>query len=303
MKTNQPSIKDTFVVRRIITGTRRIVVPVFLSVCFNASAETLSCEQHFNPHKFFTAEGVYDVVAPGATKEFFGKYPQVYDAALKRFPPHRDVRNWHVEAHAQMNKSGGVYFDLGGGTGLIIEDIVADDLSRVGQIFDLSEEMTEYAAQKELIDPQNIFLGDVRDLKRNGVRVPDNSVDGAVSNNMTYMMSEEDILKMLKELFRVLKPGSLFTWSSMGEGSDELFAQFGQRNFTVFTAYEKEGYLPEGATQTIFEANQRIVNAKPTKLSKEDIYRLASQAGFEVLSHHQNGYDGVLFFAELLKPE
>jgi hypothetical protein len=111
-------------------------------------------------------------------------YPLIYDQALELLSAHRENRalHSHYMPHGKVR-----ILDLGGGTGLIARQLTADDPERLVEIYDSSPVMLEVAKAKGVPETR-LHLNSVTKLPG-----ADESADGAVSNNVIYLLTPVEI--------------------------------------------------------------------------------------------------------------
>lgn len=107
--------------------------------------------------------------------------------------------------------NGAVVADIGSGTGLLTLE-VAPVAAKVWAI-DISERMADYLNAKA----SSARLTNVETVVASAVSLPlvDSSVDVVVSNYCFHHLSNEDKVKALSEVGRVLKPGGRFVFGDM----------------------------------------------------------------------------------------
>ncbi|MDP3442469.1 MAG: class I SAM-dependent methyltransferase [Ignavibacteria bacterium] len=129
-------------------------------------------------------------------------YLHFYNDITENFVLYRELRNLHSES---MPIGDVKIIDAGGGTGLLAKHLKAEDSRREVEIFDLSEPMTKVAIEKGM-SPANIHISTITNLIRsNGTHVPDNSIDGIMTNQVLYQLSLEEVNQFFTEAYRVLK--------------------------------------------------------------------------------------------------
>jgi arsenite methyltransferase len=172
-------------------------------------------------------------------------------------------------------KPGEVVLDLGSGGGIDVL-LSAKRVAPAGKAYglDMTDEMLELArANQKRAGATNVeFLkGEIEN-----VPLPDNSVDVIISNCVINLSADK--AKVLKEAFRVLKPGGRFAVSDIvvrGEMPEAI-----RRNFELWTgcvagALEENTYL-----ELLHQAGFESASVEVTRVyGREDIAALAEDAG------------------------
>lgn len=232
------------------------------------------------------------------------QYPIVYDQALAKLPAHIENRELHSRHMARGTAQSPVrILDLGGGTGLVARKLMNEPgTNRVVEIFDMSEAMTNVAIAKGM--PKNrVHISDITSLvRRNGSRIADASVDGAVSNNVVYLLTPEEIHQLFAEVLRVLKPGGRFSLSSMLKAGSEVHQAFLASVSAQVRELEKLGQVPAGSDRILFSSNQNLLQRSPTMFTHEEIVRIGLEHGFRVVVNDGVVYEGAGFFVVFEKP-
>jgi len=246
---------------------------------------------------------------PGRLQDEFtykSKYYEVYDQVLELFDEHRELRELHDDSMPSGNVK---IIDAGGGTGLLTRHLKATDPSRSIEIFDLSPEMTGVArknmavAAKEYgIPASDIHISSITDLVRsNGQRVPDNSIDGVMANNVLYLLTPEEVLQLFKESARVLKVGGKLSVASMKRVPRTKMNAFLKYLKTEIEKMEADGDVPPNAADIFFSTNVRLTTNSPTTFTVEEIVKIAEQYGFRAIIKFDFKYRGTAFFASFIK--
>jgi arsenite methyltransferase len=180
-------------------------------------------------------------------------------------------------ALAQLNP-GEIVLDLGSGGGIDVL-LSAKRVGASGKAYglDMTDEMLALANEnKRKAGAENVeFLrGEIENIP-----LPDNSVDVIISNCVINLSADKD--RVLREAFRVLKPGGRFAVSDVvthGEISDEIRKSVLLWVGCVAGALDKEDYLAKLAS-TGFEQ----ITIEATRVYRvEDAREFLSAAGVDV---------------------
>lgn len=128
--------------------------------------------------------------------EFWRKYFKVYDV-LNFCIPYREMIDALVKAVAP--RFGEKILDAGGGTGNVAVELTKSGADVI--VFDFSKEALEICEQKD--SRINICFGDLTQK----LPFSDNYFDKVVSNNAIYTITEDKRINVIREFWRVLKPG------------------------------------------------------------------------------------------------
>jgi arsenite methyltransferase len=187
-------------------------------------------------------------------------------------------------------KPGETVLDLGSGGGIDVL-LSARRVGPTGKAYglDMTDEMLTVARQNQ----RDAGVGNVEFLKGEieNVPLPDNSVDVIISNCVINLSAETD--KVLREAFRVLKPGGRFAVSDIvvrGEIPREVQRQLEQWAGCIAGAVEESGYrskLKAAGFQSIEIEPTRIYTAADlTTLSagNSEIEKIAPAADGKLMS-------------------
>ena len=180
-------------------------------------------------------------------------------------------------ALAQLN-SGDVVLDLGSGGGIDVL-LSARRVGPTGKAFglDMTDEMLALANEnKRKAGAENVeFLkGEIENIP-----LPDNSVDVIISNCVINLSADKD--RVLREAFRVLKPGGRFAVSDVvtrGEINNEI------RKSVLLWVGCVAGALDEKDYRTkLSRAGFEQITIEPTRVYRvEDAREFLSEAGVDV---------------------
>jgi arsenite methyltransferase len=180
-------------------------------------------------------------------------------------------------ALAQLN-AGETVLDLGSGGGIDVL-LSAQRVGPAGKAYglDMTDEMLALANEnKRKAGAQNVeFLkGEIESIP-----LPDNSVDVIISNCVINLSADKD--KVLREAFRVLKPGGRFAVSDVvtrGEINEEIRKSVLLGVGCVAGALEESQYRDKLAT-----AGFEQITIEPTRIYRvEDAREFLSSAGVDV---------------------
>jgi len=178
---------------------------------------------------------------------------------------------------AQLN-AGEVVLDLGSGGGIDVL-LSAKHVGPTGKVYglDMTDEMLTLANEnKTRSGAQNVeFLkGEIENIP-----LPGNSVDVIISNCVINLSADKD--RVLREAFRVLKPGGRFAVSdvvTLGEISDQLRESMLLWAGCIAGALEENEYRSKLAA-----AGFEQVSIEPTRIYRPDDTReFLSSAGVDV---------------------
>lgn len=112
-------------------------------------------------------------------------------------------------------KNGDKILEVAAGTGILFEEIVKINSSGVNEAIDISPQMIKHAEKKLANKNLNYHIqqGSAYDLKYDN-----NSFDLIINNFMFDLLPVDDFAKILKEFYRVLKPGGRVVISTMSFG-------------------------------------------------------------------------------------
>ncbi|MCL5744619.1 MAG: arsenite methyltransferase, partial [Acidobacteria bacterium] len=172
-------------------------------------------------------------------------------------------------ALAQLN-SGEVVLDLGSGGGIDVL-LSAKRVGPAGKVYglDMTDEMLALARENQKkagIDNVEFLKGEIENIP-----LPDNSVDLIISNCVINLSADKD--RVLREAFRVLKPGGRFAVSDVvtrGDMAPEI-----RRNVELWIGCIA-GALEEN------EYRQKLVNAgfEEVEMEPTRIYRIEDAREF-----------------------
>ena len=109
---------------------------------------------------------------------------------------------------SQLSQLQGHWLDLGSGTGFAVESLIQQGAEQVTGV-DLSEGMVEYSREKLARLPFEAVVGDAEDLP-----FENHKFTGIYSNLMIQWSEQPE--QLFSETKRVLKPGSLFAFATLG---------------------------------------------------------------------------------------
>src|SRR3974390_1540176 len=175
-------------------------------------------------------------------------------------------------------KPGEVVLDLGSGGGIDVL-LSAQRVGPTGKAFglDMTDEMLELAR----INQRSAGVENVEFLKGEieNIPLPDNSVDVIISNCVINLSADKD--RVLREAFRVLKPGGRFAVSDVvvrGSVPDEVRKSMLLWVGCIAGALEEGEYL-----EKLKNAGFEIATVEPTRVySIEDARQFLTEAGVDV---------------------
>jgi len=175
-------------------------------------------------------------------------------------------------------KPGETVLDLGSGGGIDVL-LSAKRVGPTGKAYglDMTDEMLALAREnqrKARVENVEFLQGEMEDIP-----LPSNSVDVIISNCVINLSADKD--RVLREAFRVLKPGGRFAVSDIvvrGEVPAEI-----RRNIELWVgcmagALEEKEYLAK-----LTKAGFEVVSIEPTRIYRvEDARELLSSQGIDV---------------------
>jgi len=175
-------------------------------------------------------------------------------------------------------KPGETVLDLGSGGGIDVL-LSAKRVGPTGKAYglDMTDEMLALARenQRKAGIPNVEFLkGEIEDIP-----LPDNSVDVIISNCVINLSADKD--QVLKEAFRVLKPGGRFAVSDIvvrGKVPTEI-----QRSMELWVGCMAGALQESEYLEKLARAGFEVVNIEPTRIYRvEDARELLSSKGIDV---------------------
>jgi ubiquinone/menaquinone biosynthesis C-methylase UbiE len=216
-------------------------------------------------------------------------YPKIYDQVLGQLPAYQALE----EMHSRYMPAAGLILDLGGGTGLLAKFLMELHPSRHVLIVDNSQAMTGMALAKGLsVVPNSIT----------SLPFASGSVDGAVCNNVAYLLTKSELDLALSETFRVLRPNGRLSIASMLKTTPEIHQAFLRQVVEDVRRLEASGKIPLGSAKFFFSANQNLLSRSPTLYTREEIAQMAMSHGFKVVVPNGSTYAGAGFFLVFEKP-
>src|SRR5271163_345639 len=205
----------------------------------------------------------------------------LYDASQTDQIPERALQAslgcGNPTALARLN-AGEIVLDLGSGGGIDVL-LSAKRVGASGKAFglDMTDEMLGLASEnkrKSGLDNVEFLKGEIENIP-----LPDNSVDVIISNCVINLSSDKD--RVLKEAFRVLKPGGRFAVSDVvtrGEMLPEIRKSVLLWVGCIAGALEENEYLSKLASAGFADAE-----VEPTRIYRvEDAREFLSGQGFDV---------------------
>jgi len=218
--------------------------------------------------------------------KFWAKYFKVYDA-LNLLIPYQDLLK--IIAKELEIKKGEKILEAGCGTGNLALKIKEYGGEVVG-VDNCSEALDIYKKK----DPEaNTILADLKGK----LPFSDNYFDKIVSNNTLYTFPKEKQLEILKEFYRILKPGGIVVVSNPRKGWSPL---------KIYTEGVKQNIKREGFLRTLKKVFKLIVPTVKiiyynSKIKKERFYQFLTneeqesilrKAGFKNVSETKYVYAG-----------
>ncbi len=162
------------------------------------------------------------------TPKFWKKYFKTYDVLNEVVPYQQLVRSIVEEAHLQK---GMIVLDAGVGTGNVAMKMKLDNVRVIG--IDTAEEGLERWGQKDV--SAESMVHNLEDL----LPFDSNFFDVIVSNNTLYAVSRDKRDEVVKEFYRVLKPGGKIVIANIKKG----FSPFAIYISHVQTELQQKGIL------------------------------------------------------------
>jgi len=180
------------------------------------------------------------------TEKFWEKYFKEYDSLNLLYPYQNLLEEIMSHINHGQNEPDIKLLDLGAGTGNLIKKINEKypKIKTVG--LDYSQQGLKIIKEKS---PQSKLI--LHDLN-NELSFSDNEFDFVTSNNTLYTISPEKRINVIKEIFRILKPGGILILSNIKEGFSPV---------TIYKEHIKEEIKKNGYLKTIFKIIQLL---KPT---------------------------------------
>lgn len=226
-------------------------------------------------------------------------YRKVYDHFLSLYKFHRELRKQHADA--QM--PGKVYLDASGGTGLVAQAVLARFPDAIVHILDIEDPMLQVARDKK-IENIRTHLCNLNEMKIDGEPIASNSIDGITWNNALYFFSPEEINLILREFYRILKPGGRLTIGSIRDMSPEERRAFKRRGTWELAKLMFTFRVSPRALVPVIQSTQKILldSNDLTKVDGEVVAGWAEPIGFKTISLTNEAYGGMDFFIALEKP-
>lgn len=220
--------------------------------------------------------------------KFWKKYFDVYDV-LNELIPYQQLLEKIIE-HLDV-KDTDLVLDAGSGTGnlaVLIEKkgarVVGIDFSSAG-----------VAIHKKKIPNADVRIGDLTEP----LPFPDNHFDKICSNNVIYTIPIEKRPDLLREFYRVMKPGGVIVISNIHKTfkpskiyGDHVREEF--RENPLALTYRLVKFV--SPTVKMFKYNKRIKNENSSGsydfLDIHDQHRLLNEAGFSDVSEGEYVYAG-----------
>lgn len=216
-------------------------------------------------------------------------YFALYDTFLRDFSWHAELRRKHVAAM----RAGNFYIDLAGGTGLVALDLHNKFPNSSVNVVDISADMMKFASKKGL----PIHLSDIRSLRINGKEPVPDSVDGITWNNGAYFLSEPEIVTVMTNNYRYMKPGARISISSLRPVSVIQKLAVKTRGTLALLGMVVKGELSWSEMRTIIRTTKQISEGGgATLLNASQMSAIGGQAGFKVLEATDLAYGGLNFF-------
>jgi len=160
------------------------------------------------------------------------KLAEIYD----RLMDHVDYSHWSDYILNLINNSGrevGSIIDLSCGTGSLIHQLQG----KIHTIFgcDNSKEMIREAHKKKKINPDDLFVNDIREAA-----IKDNCFDCVLFlyDSLNYLIDDISLKNSLVEIYRILKKNGLFIFDVVSE--EHCIEHYG--DFHESEYWEDEGY-------------------------------------------------------------
>jgi 2-polyprenyl-3-methyl-5-hydroxy-6-metoxy-1,4-benzoquinol methylase len=175
-------------------------------------------------------------------------------------------------------KPGETVLDLGSGGGIDVL-LSARRVGPTGKAYglDMTDEMLALARENQRkagVENVEFLKGEIEDIP-----LPDNSVDVVISNCVINLSADKD--QVLREAFRVLKPGGRFAVSDIvvrGEVPAEIRRSMELWVGCMAGALEENEYLAK-----LKQAGFEVVSIEPTRVYRiEDSRQLLASKGFDV---------------------
>lgn len=226
-------------------------------------------------------------------------YPSFYNDFIENFVLYEEVKRLHS---ASMPQGDVKIIDAGGGTGLLARHLKAEDPRREIEIFDLNDDMTRVAIEKGM-NPTNIHISTITDLRRsNNIRVPDDSIDGIMTNHVLYQLSLEEVNQFFTEAYRVLKKDGVLSIASMQTVEKEKMDEFTHFLKSETKKMEDNGNIWKGFSNLFFACRQTLLDQNSsTTFTGHEIVALGRSKGFQETALNETCYMGTVFFVSFQK--
>lgn len=213
--------------------------------------------------------------------KFWSKYFKVYDV-LNLVIPYQELMA-ELESELQLNMND-VVLDVGSGTGNLMIKIKGKCKDVIG--IDYSIEGVNLHKRKD--QRAKVIIHDIT----KPFPLPDEYFSKVVSNNTIYTLTENQQLNLIKEIYRVARPGAKVVVSNVKKGYDP---------FRIYVSHIMKSFIANGIVKTIFLAgimmtptlkvfyyNGKIKKAGMTEqyhfLTAEEQKKLLSLGGFQNIS-------------------
>ncbi|MBP6952131.1 MAG: class I SAM-dependent methyltransferase [Alphaproteobacteria bacterium] len=224
---------------------------------------------------------------------------QIYDDVIENFVLYEQLKKLHSKA---MPNGDVKIIDAGGGTGLLARHLKAEDPRRDIEIFDLSDKMTAVAINKGMAQT-NVHISTMTNLMRsNGVKVPDDSIDGVITNHVLYQLSLQEINQFFTEARRVLKKDGKLSIASMRTVSKKKMDKFTHFLKSETMKMEQAELIPQGFSNLFFACRESLLaQSSPTTFTGQEIISIGNTNGFQEITLDENCYMGTVFFSSFKK--
>lgn len=224
-------------------------------------------------------------------------YAKLYDRMLLQFDPYNEL----VAKAVYLLGDAEVVADLGAGTGNVTVDLLEHRFNRQVWALESNEEMLEQLRRK-LLKARNALLKRVKvfkgDLMVSLREFEQDFFDGAVMVNTLYAIP--DRARCLREVYRVLKPGGVFVYSTSTSETDvdRLFGAI-ERELT-----NKRMIKTLRPVIDLAYDRHRAMAADILRDSPDAVIDYARQAGFEVddADIFPYEYEGAVTIVRATKP-
>lgn len=224
-------------------------------------------------------------------------YAKAYDHMLLNFDSYNELVTRIVSKLGDAKN----VVDLASGTGNNTIELLKNDQDRTVWALEYNQEMLEYMWDKisqldsNATNNVNIVKGDLILSLR---EFDENAFDGAVMTNALYAM--EDRAYCLREIYRVLKPGSFLVLSTSTQDTDidYLFEKIREN-------LDQKGLLNAEMEKTVYSAYERHFDMLDSILhdSHEEVINYATAAGFQIEEVEKNAYEGAVTIIKAKKRE